>query len=317
MVRDYTNGITSIDANLKRHGLASIHLLRVGDRYALIDTGTTYSVPYVLETLANKNIDVNQIDYVMLTHVHLDHAGGAGSFMQKFPNAKLVVHNRGFRHMVDPSILIKGATEVYGESEMQETYGEILPIPAERIIQTTDNFELNFNGRLIKFLDTQGHCKHHHCIYDTELNVFFTGDSFGIAYPEFVIDGKAFVYPTSSPTQFDPAEAHKTIDRLMSYNPEAMYLTHYSEIKFLDQVAVELHEQLDEYVVLAKNLLENNNLSAEEKQSAVYNGLFENCLKRIREHGCHLEAEKVKEVLDLDLDLNAQGLIYWFENKKS
>lgn len=192
---DYEHDISAIDAALLRHGMASIHLLRAGDEAALVDCGTGHSLPNVLAALAHKGIAADKLRYVILTHVHLDHASGAGAAMRAFPNAQLVVHPRGARHMIDPSKLITGATDVYGAQAMADMYGDILPVDAARVIETHDGYVLDFNGRTLEFIDTPGHAKHHHCIWDARSQGWFTGDTFGLAYPECTVDGRAFILP--------------------------------------------------------------------------------------------------------------------------
>ncbi len=317
MITNYDYGISAIDAFLKRKKLAAIHLIQEGDKAALVDVGTSYSLPNVLEALSEKNIDVAQVEYIFLTHVHLDHAGGAGKLAQVLPNAKVIVHPRGARHMIDPDVLIDGATAVYGQEEMKKTYGEIVPIHSDRVIQTVDGMEITMNGRVFQILDTPGHCRHHNCIFDTKSQSFFTGDTFGIAYPEFVMTDQQFIFPTTSPIQFDEEAAHHSIDRLMSYHPQAMYLTHYSQVTQVEQAAQSLHDLLDEFTALAKVTGQDESLNTPAlKHRALYDALYQICLERIEAIGCRLPRAAIQETLDLDLDLNAQGLLYWLDNRK-
>lgn len=318
MITDYDYGISAIDAHLKRKKLAAIHLVVEGEKAALVDTGTSYSIPNVLEALAQKNLDVGQVEYIFLTHVHLDHAGGAGKLAALLPNAKVVVHPRGARHMIDPTQLVAGATAVYGESEMSNTYGEIIPIETSRVIQTQDGMKINLNGREFEFLDTEGHCRHHNCIFDTKSQSFFTGDTFGIAYPEFITnDGQRFIFPTTSPIQFDEKAAHASLDRLMQYYPRAMYLTHYGEVTQVQQAAQVLHDLLDEFTALVKVTVQDESLTTPmARHRALYEALYQICLERIEAIGCVLSRAVIQETLDLDLDLNAQGLLYWLEHRK-
>ncbi|MEE8289280.1 MAG: MBL fold metallo-hydrolase, partial [Nitrosomonadaceae bacterium] len=155
-ITDYDHGISAIDAEYYRTRFAAIHLIVEGSTAALVDTGTSFSVPGVMETLCQRNIAPESVTYVFLTHVHLDHAGGAGEFMHRFPNAKLVVHPRGARHMFDPTKLIESAIAVYGEAEFRRMYGKIRPVEASRIIEASDRFSVELSGRSLLFLDTPG-----------------------------------------------------------------------------------------------------------------------------------------------------------------
>jgi len=175
--------IHTLDALYYQPELASIHLLVSNDRVAIIDTGTQYSVPQVEDSLSKLSLDYRNVDYVVLTHIHLDHAGGAGALMALCENATLVVHPRGARHMVDPAKLVAGASAVYGEEEFGRLYGDITPVDAHRIVEPQDGEIIDFAGRPLLFLDSPGHASHHHCIVDINSHSVFTGDTLGIAYP--------------------------------------------------------------------------------------------------------------------------------------
>jgi glyoxylase-like metal-dependent hydrolase (beta-lactamase superfamily II) len=183
-------------------------------------------VPRVLAALSDKGIAPAQVDWLILTHIHLDHAGGAGLLMQQLPNARLAVHPRGARHMADPSKLISGVVAVYGEQVTRDLYGDIRPVAKERITQTPHGFIIPLAGRELLFLDTPGHARHHVAILDRKSGHIFAGDVFGISYRELDEGGRQFVFPTSSPVQFEPGPYHRSIDLIMGYDPEVAYLTH-------------------------------------------------------------------------------------------
>jgi glyoxylase-like metal-dependent hydrolase (beta-lactamase superfamily II) len=305
---DYENGISAIDADYLRPGLAAIHLIVENGKAALVDTGTSSSVPGVLEVLQKKNLAPADVAYVLVTHIHLDHAGGAGEFMRHLPNAKLVVHPRGARHMADPARLVASAMTVYGEAVFKRMYGDIRPIDASRIIEAPDEFRLDFNGRPLLFLDTPGHARHHYCIFDEQSNSFFTGDTFGLSYREFDVDGMEFVFPTTTPVQFDPVAAHASLDRLMSYNPSYAFLTHYGRIAHLARHANELHGLIDAHVSIARKLR-----NVPDRHAALVEELGELLLRRVVAHGCKLTEERIHSLLRLDVKLNAQGLENWLD----
>ena len=229
-VIDYSDGISAVDSGYVRPHLDAIHLIVEGGRVAVVDTGTNDSVPHVLNALAAKGLGPEAIDFVILTHVHLDHAGGAGLLMQKAPNAKLVVHPRGARHMIDPSKLMQATRDVYGVEAATAMYGDIVPVPAERVIETSDGSTVSLAGRTLTFYDTPGHAKHHNCIRDARTGHLFTGDMFGLSYRELDRDGRQFVFPATTPSQFDPDAFHRSIDRMTALGPEALYLTHYGRV---------------------------------------------------------------------------------------
>ena len=310
-VIDHEFGVSVIDAGFKRPRLASIHLLREGDALALIDIGTNHSVPNVLATLSAKGVSPQQVSYLILTHIHLDHAGGAGAILRHLPNAQVVVHPRGARHMVDPERLVAGAVAVYGEATFREDYGEIVPIPAQRVIETRDGFTLDFNGRPLLFLDTPGHARHHHCIFDERSRSFFSGDSFGISYRELDAGGEECIFPTTTPTQFDPAAAHGTIDRLMSYRPAQMFLTHYSRVVHTRRLASDLHRLIDLHAALGERFKD----AGPERGRLLEEGVRDLLLGHVAAHGVALSRERILEVIDMDVELNAQGIAVWLDSR--
>ena len=311
-VTDYDNGVSAIDADYLRPGLAAIHLMVEAGKAALVDTGTSSSVAGVMEVLRGKNLAPEDVAYVFVTHIHLDHAGGAGEFMHRFPHAKLVVHPRGARHMADPARLVASAMSVYGEAEFKRMYGIIRPVDAKRIVEAPDGFRLDFNGRPLLFLDTPGHARHHYCIFDEQNESFFTGDTFGISYREFDVDGMEFVFPTTTPVQFDPAAAHASLDRLMSFNPSYAFLTHYGRIGNLPRHAPEMHDLIETHVLLARKLS-----NVPDRHTALVKELGELLLRRVIAHGCKLPEEEIRSLLSLDVGLNAQGLENWLDHTRA
>lgn len=311
--RDYGNGIVAFDAGYVRPILAAIHMVIENGRVAFIDTGSNDALPNALAALRKLGLDETAVDYVILTHIHLDHAGGAGSMMQAFPNARLVVHPRGARHMAEPSKLVAGVAAVYGAEYVARVYGDILPIPAERIIEAPDGHVVSLNGRELLCLDTPGHARHHICIVDKKANGIFTGDMFGLSYRELDVDGRQFIFPTTTPTQFEPEEMRHSIQRLMALQPEAMYLTHYSRVPEVQAQGAALLRHLDVLVDLA--LAEQD--SGEQRHARIKQGMADYLLGEIRKHGCQLPVSTLLDIWATDLELNAQGLGVWLDGLKA
>ena len=311
--RDYGNGIIAFDAGYVRPVLAAIHLVVENGRVAFIDTGSNDALPNALAALARLGLDVAAVDYVILTHIHLDHAGGAGSMMAAFPNAQLVVHPRGARHMAEPARLVAGVTQVYGEEYVRRVYGEIVPIPAERIIAAADGHLVNLAGRELLCLDTPGHARHHICIVDRKTGGIFSGDMFGLSYREHDVDDRPFIFPTTTPTQFDPLEMHASIERLLSFAPEAIYLTHYSRVDNVARLGADLQRRLDAMVNLAEAAPQSTDL----RHQAIKAGLTAYLLSELQAHGCKLPAAHALDIWETDLELNAQGLEVWLDGRAS
>lgn len=307
--RDYGNGIVAFDAGYVRPILAAIHMLVEDGRVAFVDTGSNDALPNALAALKRLALDVKAVDYVILTHIHLDHAGGAGGMMAAFPNARLVVHPRGARHMAEPSRLVAGVTAVYGAEYVQRVYGEIVPIPAARIVEAPDGLVISLAGRQLLCLDTPGHARHHICIVDQKTGGIFTGDMFGLSYRELDVDGRQFIFPTTTPTQFEPEEMRKSIRRLLSFSPEAMYLTHYGQVVEVQKKGEDLLRHLDVLVDLAMS--EKN--GGADRHQRIKQAMTAYLFAQIRAHGCRLSDAQLGGIWETDLELNAQGLCVWLD----
>ncbi|WOB07050.1 MBL fold metallo-hydrolase [Piscinibacter gummiphilus] len=305
------HGIHTVDTGFHRPNFDAAYLMVEGGRAAFIDTGTTHSVPRLLAALASAGLKPEDADWVIVTHVHLDHAGGAGALMQALPNARLLVHPRGERHMVDPSALIAGASEVYGADEVARAYGTIAPIPKERVVVSHDGMAVQLAGRTLTLLDTPGHAKHHHCIWDERSKSFFTGDTFGLSYREFDTAQGPWLLPTTTPVHFDPPALKASVQRLLSYRPESMYLTHYGRVQGVAALGATLLEQIDELVQLALPMRD-----AADRHAGLKQALSGTYLKRVRAHGCTLPDTEVLHLLENDIELNAQGIGVWLAGDK-
>ena len=302
------HGIHTIDTGFVRPRFDAAYLLVENGRGAFIDCGTQFAVPRMLAALDAAGIAAADVDWLILTHVHLDHAGGAGELIAQLPNARLVVHPRGARHMIDPSVLWAGASAVYGEAVMERTYGRLRPVPAERVVEAPDGHVVDLAGRALHCLDTPGHARHHLTVHDPRTNVCFTGDVFGLSYREFDTASGPFILPTTSPVQFDPAALHASIDRLVALKPVAMYLTHYGRVEQVEKLAADLHAQIDAMVSLARAAH-----GRPDRHAALVESLCDYYAARARDHGWQQGRDALRELLGMDIELNAQGLEVWLD----
>ncbi len=298
--------IRVIDGHYVREGLASCYLMIEENKGAIIETNTNHSIPYILEEIKKANLKPEDIEYIIITHVHLDHAGGAGKLMEICKNAKLLAHPRAAKHIIDPSRLIASSIQVYGEENFRALYGEIIPVPENRVRIMEDEEEITFGSRKLKFIYTKGHANHHFIIYDSKSNGVFTGDSFGIAYPILQEKG-LFIYPTTTPTDFDPSEAKISIDKILNTNCDKVFLTHFGMIKDLQNAKKQLIEGLNFSEDLLYWCLKSDKNDT-EKQNYIKDSLMSYFKQKMDQFGLEHTKERL-EMLNFDAELNAMGIL--------
>ena len=306
-----THGIHTIDTGFVRPQFDAAYLIVERGHAAFIDCGTAFSVPRMLAALDATGLTPADVDWLILTHVHLDHAGGAGALLTRLPNARLVVHPRGARHMIDPTQLWAGASAVYGEAVMEQTYGRLTPVPAARVLEAPDDGSIDLAGRPLRCLATPGHAKHHIAVYDARANVCFTGDVFGLSYRDFDTTAGPFILPTTSPVQFDPPALHASIERLLALHPQAMYLTHYGRVEDVERLAGDPHAQIDAMVALAHAAD-----GKPDRHDLLVNTLTTLYATRAAAHGWPGGRAGLRELLQMDVELNAQGLGVWLDHQR-
>ncbi len=307
-ITDYPHHISCIDTELLRPGLACCYLLRSGDRYAFVECGTALSVPGLMRVLEQRGIAPEQVSYVMPTHVHLDHAGGAGQLLRRLPDARLVIHPRGARHMIDPTKLIEGATAVYGAENLAAMYGEIVPVPEDRVIVANDGFKLDFSGRELLFLDAPGHARHHYAIWDAESRGIFSGDVFGLSYREADGPMGPYLFPTTTPVQFEPEAWNLTLDRFLALDPAYVYLTHYGRVGNVRELAHRLRRGLVAYQRMARQ-----HAAAPDRHAAIKEALMAHALRELQAMNAPLSEQQARDLLAFDMELNTQGLEVWLD----
>lgn len=298
--------IYAIDTYYYKEGLACCYLIKENQKGIIIETNTNYAVPYILQELENQNLSPEDIQYIIITHVHLDHAGGAGFLMQKCKNAQLLAHPNAAKHIIDPSRLVASSIQVYGEENFKKLYGNIIPVPKEKVKIIEDQEEILFESRKLKFFYTKGHANHHFVVYDSKSNGVFTGDSFGIAYPILQENG-VFIYPTTTPTDFDPTEARISIDKILNTNCDKVFLTHYGKISDLQNAKKQLLEGLE----ISEQLLEwslNSNLDQEKKIEYIRNSLMDYYKQKMVQLKLEQSQQRM-EMIELDAQLNAMGIL--------
>ncbi|MDG2523787.1 MBL fold metallo-hydrolase [Stenotrophomonas sp. HITSZ_GD] len=305
------HGIHTLDTGFQRPCFDAAYLIVEQGRGAFIDCGTALAVPSLLAALPAAGLRAEDVDWLILTHVHLDHAGGAGALLRHLPNAKLLVHPRGAPHMIDPTRLLAGATEVYGEAEIARSYGEVVAVPEARVVIAEDGGSVSLAGRALLTIDTPGHARHHLCVWDARSRAWFTGDTFGLSYRELDSAQGPFILPTSSPVQFEPEAMRASIARMLAHDPAAMYLTHYGRVAPPAALGRALIEQIDAMAALARSCDDRP-----DRHRCLVAALTELYLERAHAHAVPLDDAAVTRVLAMDIELNAQGLASWLDRAR-
>jgi len=308
-------GVTTIDTKyLNRKEYAASYIIQSEGEAAIIETNTNFAIPNILRAVEGIGIALRDVKYVILTHVHLDHAGGAGKLMKLLPNAKLIVHPRGSRHMISPERLIESVKSVYGEKKYREMYGDIIPVQEDQIINSYENMVLNLGRKDLEILESPGHAKHHIIVFDKTEGTVFTGDSFGIGYPRFGFENGFFIFPSTSPVQFNPKSAVNTYKKIVRLNPVNIYLTHFGSVKDIQRIENELLEAIDLFLSEGNKLLKKG-LKHSELSSSILEKIWIYFDKKIFSFsGKHLTKED-RDYLFLDADLNSKGIAFFLEKQ--
>ncbi|WP_017753544.1 MBL fold metallo-hydrolase [Calidifontibacillus oryziterrae] len=286
----------------KRTGTYVIH----DKSLTIIETSASPSVRYIVDGLKKLNINPKDIQYIIVTHIHLDHAGGAGLLVKECPNAKVVVHPKGARHLIDPTRLIAGARAVYGES-FDELFNPILPIPEDRILIKHDRETIQLENRVLTFYDSPGHANHHFSIHDSGSNGIFTGDTCGIYYQD--ISEFDFYLPTTSPNQFNPEAMLDSIGKFESLNVNHIYFGHFGMSNQPTDVYSKVRKWLPIFVDTAEEVY-NKYETKDVKQ--LTNEISEQLFKKIKTYLTenHIpDNHNVYDIIKLDVDICSMGLV--------
>jgi len=306
-VFDYGRGISVVDSVFDRAQQTAIYLIVEQGRAAIVDTGTARGAPRALEALALQGIAPEKVDYVVLTHVHLDHAGGAGLLIARCPNARVTVHPRGARHVIDPARLLSATDAIYGAEATRRIYGEVLPVARERVLETPEGSRISLAGRELQFLDAPGHARHHVVVRDGATGHLFAGDSFGLSYRELDDGGRQFAFPTTSPSQFDPPALQHTVGRMLALAPGAVYVAHFGQLRDTARLGADLQRLIEAHAALG----ERCRGGGESRFSLLKEGVTSLVLAERARQGWPVSEEKTLEIFALDIELNAQGLDAW------
>jgi len=306
---DYPGGISAVDTDHVRPWLDASHLIIERGRAAFVDTGTSHSVPRLLAALDRAGIGRDAVDYIFVTHAHLDHAGGAGRLLQQLPAARVVVHPRAAPHLAEPSKLIAATRQVYGDS-YDRLYGDIAPIPRERLLIAEDGARYPLGGRGFECLHTPGHALHHYVLVDRAAQAVFAGDTFGVSYREFDVDGREFVFPATTPSHFDPEALHASVERIVNTGARYVFVTHFGRVGHVSALARSLHEGIDAYVEMALN-----RARVPDREQRLCEDMYRWMSERLDAHGDRRDDRTRHGLLDGDIALNVAGLTAWLDRR--
>lgn len=299
--------IITIDCNYVMPRVAAAYLIRCGEKACFVDNNTNHSVPALLAALKDNGYKPEQVSHIIITHVHLDHAGGTGLLLTHCPNAVVVAHPRAAPHVIDPSRLVKSAQQVYGEDNFRKLYGEILPVPENRVVIPADGEVIKVGDKSLQFIYTRGHANHHFSIYEQTTKSIFTGDSFGIAYPMLQHGSKPFLFPSTTPTDFDAVEARLSYDKILASGAERAYPTHFDVWTDMHAGYTMLNGYLNQIESLYNSLL--TAVDSEQIPALAHAGFDAFFAEELKARGITLSQQE-KEVLEMDIDLNAQGIAF-------
>lgn len=241
------DGLRAVDTRTAGMSKVTAGYLIDAPRPTLIECGPAKSIDHVIGSLRELGMDPGDLAYLVLSHIHLDHAGGAGDLARAFPSTQVVVSEVGARHLVDPERLNSSARQVYGELH-DRVYGDCTPIERQQVRGVADGDVLDLgDGRRLLLLYTPGHAKHHISVFDPDQGNLFVGDSVGVKMP-----GMTTIRPATPPPDFDLVLAERTLARYRELNPESLYLAHYGAVGPPDEALAEATDRLAQWAETAE-----------------------------------------------------------------
>jgi glyoxylase-like metal-dependent hydrolase (beta-lactamase superfamily II) len=301
-------GVYRFDTHYIRSRHTAAYVVTSGADVAIIDCAVNATVEPLLAALPSIDIEPAAVGHVVITHAHLDHAGGAGTLMQRLPNARLHAHPSAAKHLVDPAKLEAGVRAVFGDEFFDREYGTLVPVPAERVVSLDDGDEVALGDRVLASVHTPGHAWHHLSVWEPETATLFAGDAFGVGYPELTSQQGPFFMPETPPPQFAPEEMHASFDRIAELEPARVAPTHFEIVTDAATVAESLHRTLDDMVARARQ---------SPSEAALEEDVFDACTAELGRLGRGTEAEvgRMRELYAFDVRLSTQGLWLWREKQ--
>jgi len=281
------------------------------EKLTLIETGPGPSGKIILNALDQQGFKPTDLKYVVVTHIHLDHAGTAGYLLDKCPNAVLVVHPRGARHMIDPSRLIEGARQVFDDFDSH--FLPVIPVPKERILSMENESVLDLGGRYLTFYHGEGHARHHFTILDSGTGGIFGGDLLGLYYPEFAEYGIDYCLPSTAPNQFDPEAFVRSLEKVRQMDPSQIFFSHFGPVKGKTAKYIDIClEGLATHQKITKELC------GREKQPT-WQEIAQHLRTAVKDDLIKLgwpQDRPLPFLIDSNIELNAKGLLDWWTKSR-
>lgn len=292
----------TIDADVTPR-FTACYLRLAGQECAFVEAHTAHALPRLLAALADAGRRPEDVRWIVITHAHLDHAAGASALVAACPRATLVTHPRAAKHLVDPAKLVAGAKAVYGEARFRSLYGEVAPIPAERVRALADGESFELGGATLTAWHTSGHAFHHLVVDDPATDTVYTGDTFGLVYPALQAHGR-FALPSTSPTGFEAVEARKSLDKVLSLGRRTVCPTHYGAWEDPAAIAAQVRRFVDRADAWVEEAARTT-----DPQPILEARLAHRWRTAIAEEAPRFGAAE-NALLALDVELNAQGLAH-------
>jgi glyoxylase-like metal-dependent hydrolase (beta-lactamase superfamily II) len=300
------NRIYQIDVCDQEPERTSCYLI-LADKVALIETGPTPGTVHIKNALKNLGVQPEKVDYIIVTHIHLDHAGGAGIMARDLPQAKIFVHPRGARHLIDPARLAAGARSIYGD-DFDRLFGEVLPVPGERVCTPADGETLDLGGgRMLTFYHAPGHARHHFVIHDPASRGIFSGDALGVRFQALSsLIGADYTLLSTPPSEFDPVGAVETLNLVSGLDLEYIYFTHFGRAGGVKAILARLREQVKDFESAGRRVL-----AAGGGPREIEEALWEMVMAQVAVYGLKDREQPAIKFLELDQKLNAEGINHY------